>query len=57
MLGLLVAINLQTIAELLEQSWTFYIALEMSTHLSTSYLDIRLRLHLLKYSILNVHFW
>ena len=57
MLGLLVAINLQTIAELLEQSWTFFIALDMSTHMSTLYLDIRLRLHILKYGILNVLFW
>ena len=52
-----VAINLQKIAQLLEQSWKFSIALNMSTHMSTSYLDIRFRLHLLKYGILNVHFW
>ena len=51
-----VAINLQKIAQLLEQSWKFSIALNMSTHMSTSYLDIRLHLHLLKYGILNVHF-
>ena len=51
------AVNLQTIAELLEQSWTFFIALDMSTHMSTLYLDIRLRLHTLKYGILNVQFW
>ena len=41
-----VTLNLQKIAEMLEQSWTFSIALDMSTHMSTSYLNIRLRLHL-----------
>uniref|UniRef100_A0AAV1UCJ2 Uncharacterized protein n=1 Tax=Peronospora matthiolae TaxID=2874970 RepID=A0AAV1UCJ2_9STRA len=35
-----VAIDLQKIAELLEQSWTFSIALDKTTHMSTSYLDI-----------------
>jgi hypothetical protein len=38
------AINLQKISEMLASSWTFSIAMDMSTHLSTSYLDIRIRL-------------
>ncbi|CAI5705913.1 unnamed protein product [Peronospora farinosa] len=37
-----VVINLQKIVELLKQSWTFSIALDMSTHMRTSYLAIRL---------------
>ena len=50
------AINLQKIAELMQKSWTFSLALDMSTHMSVSYLDIRLRLYLLSYGIINVHF-
>lgn len=39
------ALNLQTLLELLSQVWTFLIAMDMSTHMATSYLDIRIRLH------------
>lgn len=49
------AVNLQKIYDLLDKAWTFSIALDMSTHMSTSYLDIRIRLHLNKHGILNVH--
>jgi hypothetical protein len=38
------AINLQKISEMLASSWAFWIAMDMSTHMSTSYLDIRMRL-------------
>lgn len=50
------AINLQKISELLETVWTFSIALDMSTHKGTSYLDIRIRLHLFCRGIVNLHF-
>ena len=36
------ALNLQKLSELLASSWTFSLAMDMSTHLSTSYLDIRI---------------
>lgn len=49
------AINLQKISEVLADAWTFAIALDMSTHMSTSYLDIRIRLHLNRSGILNWH--
>ena len=48
-------INLQKISELLKKAWTFAIALDMSTHMSTSYLDIRICLHLDHTSIVNLH--
>jgi len=38
------ALNLQKISEMLVSSWTFSLAMDMSTHMSTSYLDIRIRL-------------
>ena len=37
-------INLQKLEEILNFAWTFSIAMDMSTHMSTSYLDIRLRI-------------
>ena len=40
----------------MQKSWAFSLALDMSTHMSISYLDIRLRLYLLSYGIINVHF-
>ena len=49
------AINLQKVCNLLEEAWTFLVALDMSTHLSTSYLYIRICLHLNKNGIVNVH--
>lgn len=48
------AINLQLMKDLLDRVWTFSIALDMSTHMATSYLDIRLRFFTT--SIVNVHF-
>ena len=38
------ALNLQKISEVMASAWTFSIAMDMSTHMSTSYLDIRIRL-------------
>ena len=49
------AINLQKVYELLEEAWKFSVALDMSTHISTLYLDIRIRLHLNRNGIVNVH--
>ena len=49
------AINLQKISELLEKAWMFAIALDMSTHMSTLYLDICIHLHLDHASIVNLH--
>ena len=48
-------INLQKVYDLIEEAWTFLVALDMSTHMSTLYLDIRIRLHLNRNGILNVH--
>ena len=50
------AINLQKISELIQISWTFSIALDMTTHMGISYLDIRIRFHLKAFGIVNVHF-
>lgn len=49
------AINMQKISELLACVWTFSVALDMSTHMSSSYLDIRIRLHHSKSGIINLH--
>lgn len=38
------ALNLQKILEALTSTWTFSLAMDMSTHMSASYLDIRIRL-------------
>lgn len=48
------ALNLQSLKDLLVRVWTFSVAMDMSTHMATSYLDIRIRLHW-KGSILNFH--
>ena len=37
------AMNLQKICELLQNVWAFSLAMDMSTHMSSSYLDIRIR--------------
>jgi hypothetical protein len=34
------AMNLQCIAELLRQCWAFSVALDMATHMATSYCDV-----------------
>ena len=49
------AINLQKVYDLLEETRTFLVALYMSTHMITSYLDIRICLHLNRPGIVNVH--
>jgi hypothetical protein len=36
--------NLQCIAELLRQYWAFSVALDMATHMATSYCDARIRI-------------
>jgi len=38
------AMNLQCIAELLRQCWAFSVALNMATHMATSYYDVRIRI-------------
>jgi hypothetical protein len=38
------AINLQCIAELLRPCWAFSVALDMATHMETSYCDVRIRI-------------
>lgn len=48
------ALNLQSLRDLLAHVWTFSVAMDMSTHMVTSYLDIRIRLHW-KGHILNFH--
>ena len=37
------ALNLQKISEMLASGWTFSLAMDMSTRISTSYLDIHIR--------------
>ena len=49
------AINLQKVYELIEEAWKFLVALDMSTHMSTSYLDIRVFINLNMHGIVNVH--
>ncbi len=49
------AINLQKLHELLEKAWTFSVALDMSTHMETLYLDIRIRLHFNQHKTVNAH--
>lgn len=48
------ATNLQKLKNLLGCAWTFSVALDMSTHMSTSYLDIRIRVYA-KGKIRNFH--
>jgi hypothetical protein len=38
------AINMLCIAELLRQCWAFSVALNMATHMATSYCDVRIRI-------------
>ncbi len=38
------AMNLQCIAELLRQCWAFSVALNMATHMATSYCNVRIRI-------------
>ena len=49
------AINLQKISELIDSAWTFSIYMYMSTHMSTSHLDILIRLHINHCYIATVH--
>ena len=37
------ALNLQKISDMLASGWTFYLAMDMSTQISTSYSDIHIR--------------
>lgn len=46
---------LQKVYELLGKAWTFSVALDMSTHMITLYLDLRIHLHLLELGIINLH--
>ena len=48
------ALNLQKLSDALATTWTFSLAMDMSTHVSTSYLDIRIRL-LICGAIQNFH--
>jgi hypothetical protein len=50
------AIDLQIVSEMRSKCWTFSVALDMSTHMSTSYLDLRLRVHDNRKGIVNAHF-
>ncbi len=49
-------VNLQQIADLLCRSWAFSLALDFTTHQSTSFLDLRFRVFIPNYhSIVNLH--
>lgn len=49
------AVNLQKVYKPLENSQTFSVNFYMSTHMNTSYLDIRIHSHIMKYGIINLH--
>ena len=49
------AINLQKLSDLLQSTWTFSVAMDMSTHMETGYLDIRIRIFTKKNGIVNAH--
>jgi hypothetical protein len=50
------AANLQKISVLLKDSWAFSIAIDSTTHHSTSYLDLRIRIYSKKHrNIYNIH--
>ena len=48
------AVNLQKVLELLEEAWTFSVSMDMSTHMSMSYLDIHIYLQLNRNGITNL---
>ena len=48
------ALNHQLLRDMLARVWEFSVAMDMSTHKATSYLNIRIRLHWNGY-ILNFH--
>ena len=48
------ALNLQSLQNLLARVWTFSVAMDMSTYMANSYLDIRIRFPW-KGSVLNFH--
>jgi hypothetical protein len=50
------AVNLQQIADLLHRSWAFSLALDSTTHQSTSFFDLHFRVFIPNYhSIVNLH--
>ena len=49
------AVNLKKVSELLEEVWMFSVAVYMSTHMSTSYLDVCVRLIINRHGIINLH--
>ena len=49
-------INLHKVYKLLEEARTFSVALDISTHMITLYLNIRICMHLNRHGIVNVHF-
>ena len=51
---LCVAINLQKVALMLRRVWAFSVAADMSTHMGTSYLDVRVSLCWYM-AVLNIH--
>ena len=48
------ALNLQSMRDMLDLVWAFSVAMDISTHVATSYLDICIRLHWNGH-ILNFH--
>lgn len=52
---LVFVVNLQRISDLLNKTWAFSVALDMTTHQSTSYLDIQVRMFALKTGTVNFH--
>ena len=48
------ALNLQLLRDMLARVWAFSVAMDMSTHMATSYLDICICLHW-NFHILNIH--
>ena len=48
------ALNLQSLSDMVARVWAFSVAMDISTHMATSYLDIRIHLHWNGH-ILNFH--
>ena len=49
------AVNLQKVLELLEEAWTYSFVMDMSTHMSTLYLGVCIRLHFNRHRTINLH--
>ena len=49
------AVNLHKVSYLLEEACKLLVSMDMSTHMSTSYLDVHISMHPNKHDIINLH--